>query len=368
MKSMRATESRQTITGSTRRHVISRMYKAKTSAWNLLNALESEDCPHVKRESILEAHAYYMSLHGAESIEKQCWEDCLIAYSEARLVYTSLAGSADSKRRDLFRDLLTDTVDPSLRYAAYQLRLPRSLPIGSIVLRYVHRKGNHHVEAILSREPEILQENVADGPKPSGDDARILPGSITWRSRTVKLEDASIAQALAAVYLAEEKLAELLSQNADSGFQKQASMYDDILIASQDAVDATKIAMDELASDGISQGDRRIQALQIIKTAVHYALIGWRIGRNRVLCGTLDGATSEDEKTRRSVKLRKIGKENVQQEESISKMLSCFRERVVLYDAMLQSLDSAKELPGVAADQTFLEELESRRAYFAALR
>lgn len=368
MKSMRAAESNQTITGSTKRHVVSRIFKAKKSARALLDALESEDCLNVKRESILEARAYYVSLSGAESIEKRLWEDSLITYSEARLVYTFLAGSADSRRRDLFRDLLEDIVDPSLRYAAYQLRLPRSIPIGSIVSRYVHRKDNNHVEAVLNRQPDILQGNVAGGPKPSGDDGRNLPRSIIWRSRTVELEDASIALALAAVSSEEEKLAELLSLRADSDSQDQASMYDDILIASQDAVDATRTVMDELESDGISQGDRRMQALQITKTAVNYALIGWRIGRNRVLCGALDGATTEVEKTKKSIKPRKDGKEKVRQEESKLKTLSRFRERVVLYDAIIQNLDSVRELPGVAADQTLLEELECRRAYFAALR
>ena len=40
----------------------------------------------------------------------------------------------------------------------------------------------------------------------------------------------------------------------------------------------------------------------------------------------------------------------------------------MLYDSTLQSLDSIKDLPGVAADQSLVQELDSKRAYFSALR
>jgi signal recognition particle subunit SRP68 len=50
------------------------------------------------------------------------------------------------------------------------------------------------------------------------------------------------------------------------------------------------------------------------------------------------------------------------------KKLNKLRERVVLYDSTLQSLDFILELPGVAADSAFVKDLEAKRHYFRALR
>jgi signal recognition particle subunit SRP68 len=47
--------------------------------------------------------------------------------------------------------------------------------------------------------------------------------------------------------------------------------------------------------------------------------------------------------------------------------LARLRERIVLYDSILQSIDSIKELPG-AAELSFREELDGKRAYFQALK
>jgi signal recognition particle subunit SRP68 len=48
--------------------------------------------------------------------------------------------------------------------------------------------------------------------------------------------------------------------------------------------------------------------------------------------------------------------------------LAHLREKAVLYDSILQSLDSIKELPGIAADEAFQEELQAKYNYFAALK
>ena len=184
------------------------------------------------------------------------------------------------------------------------------------------------------------------------------------------MEDASTAQALGAVATAESELLSFLSSNSDLDAKAKAAAYDEVLIPSQDAVDATKTAIDELSGEGVPQSDRRMQALQITRTAVNYALVGWRIGRNRVLCGSQDGAIldDEDDSSRKSQKPRKDGKLPKAQKEGTGRKLTRLRERVVLYDATLQSLESVKSLPGVAADQAFVQELDVKMAYFAALR
>lgn len=189
-----------------------------------------------------------------------------------------------------------------------------------------------------------------------------LPESVTWRSRTVPLDDASISQALAAASAAETGLSAWLGGAGKSASAKdRAAAYDNVIIASQDAVDSTKSAIDDLTSEGVDPGDKRIQALQITRTAVNYSLVGWRVGRNRVLCGEQDGLTFEDESTAQGGKVTKHSAGN-------GKKLNKLRERVVLYDSTLQSLDFILELPGVAADTAFVQDLEAKRRYFRALR
>lgn len=368
MKATRSADSgAKGITGPTKKHIGSRIKKATIYAGQLVGLLKDQEVSKATTEAILEARAYYVSLQGTLNFEKQNWEECLRHYSEARLIYITLAQSKTTKQEDIFQDLLNTTVDPSIRYAAYQLKLPRTTSIDTIVLNYVPRDNNGYVQEILTKNPEALDDPATAQKRTPSGNAENVPKTIQWRTRTVKLEDADTAQALAAVSSAEENLSSFLSANSDAAPLARASAYDEVLIPSQDAVDATKTAIDELSAEGVPQGDPRMQALQITRTAVNYALVGWRIGRNRILCGVQDGALLEPE-IRQPKKPRKDGKTRPVQDESTGRKITRLKERVVMYDSTLQSLDSVKELPGVAADQKLVAELDAKRAYFAALR
>lgn len=365
MKSTHSVESgAHSITGSTKSHIRSRLYKASTYAGQLVDLLGNKEVTKATSETLLEARAYYVSLLGAIEFEKQSWDNCLREYSEARFIYIAVAQSRGPKQDALFQDLLNTTIDPSIRYAAYQLKLPRTTSIDSIISRYVP-KDSAFVREILRERPDALDDPATAQKRTPSGNAENVPQTIQWRSRVVSLEDAAIATALAAVSNAETKLSAYLVSNPDAAPQEKAAAYDEILIPSQDAVDATKTALDELSAEGVPQGDRRMQALQITRTAVNYALVGWRIGRNRILCGRQDGALLEPETHK---KPRQGRKATEVQEESTGRKLTRLRERVVLHNSTIQSLDSVKELPGVAADQKFVEELDAKRAYFAALR
>lgn len=370
MKSQHAAESgTRGITGSTRQHICSRLQKASFYAGQLVDSLNSRSQSGASSEAVLEARAYHLLMRGSIEFEKQHWEKSLHEYSEAHFIYTGLGRSEDVSRGDIFRELITSTIDPSIRYASYQLKLSRVVSIDKIVSRFLQRSDSEYVKEIL----EIHPESGAEGK--SVENAQDLPQTITWRSRTVNLEDAAIAQALAAVQAAQEKLTSHLASNADLDVKAKAAAYDEILISSQDTVDATKTAIDELTAEGVSQGDPRMQALQITRTSVNYALVGWRIGRNRVLCGSHDGALLESRKVlrkprkpRNAERAGKDGDALTAQAEGDGKKLARLKERVVLFDATLQSLDSIRALPGVAADDEFVKELESKRAYFASLK
>lgn len=358
MREAHATEQKG-ITGSTRTHIISRLHKATTYAKNLLESLADQNQTGATNGDILEARAYVASLVGAMEFEKQNWEPCVKSYSEARIIYSALGAVSKS---DIFKDLLADPVDPSIRYGAYQMRLPRTVAIPSIARKYFPRSNSELVSQVERLDPMVLSDEPTKSKSDTSQSGEV-PRTITWRSRTVDLEDAAIATALASVKNSSKMLSETLSKLDATETRQRASAYDDILIASQDAVDATKHAIDELVGEGVGQGDKRIQSLQITRTAVSYDMVSWRIGRNRVLVGEMDGATESGVVHQSKKKDQKGPKE-----ESTGRKLAHFREKAVLYDAILQSLDTIKELPGIAADSAFLEELGAQYNYFAALK
>ncbi|KAJ6102096.1 hypothetical protein N7486_004523 [Penicillium sp. IBT 16267x] len=359
MKSTHSADpSAKGISGAARRHIISRLNKATGYAQHLVSLLHEQSVSGASDIDILEARAYLATISGALCLEKGKWEQCLRDYAVARIIYTALGQQV---KKDAFRDLLTGTVDPSLRYAAYQMKLPRSKPTSSLAIEFFPSNSDIRSE-VEKFDPSCLAEEAAGTRRTAGGEVQKLPESVTWRSRTVPLEDASISQALAAASVAEALLATWLTEAGRSATAKeQAAAYDNVIIASQDAVDATKTAINDLVSEGVDAGDKRMQALQITRTSVNYSLIGWRVGRNRVLCGGKDGLTFEDEQASVNNKASKQNGGN-------GKKLNRLRERVVLYDSTLQSLDFILELPGVAADSAFVQELEAKRGYFRALR
>lgn len=352
-----ADPSSKGIVGAARRHIISRLNKATGYASHLVSLLHEQSVSGASDVDILEARAYLATISGALWLEKRRWEQCLHDYSIARVIYTALGQRA---KKDAFRDLLTGTVDPSLRYAAYQMKLPRSKPTSSLAIEFFPSDSATRAE-VEKINPSCLAEEPAGTRRTPEGEVQQLPESITWRSRTVALEDASISQALAAASAAETRLTAWLAESADKSAtaKDKAAAYDNVIIASQDAVDATKTAIDDLASEGVDPGDKRMQALQITRTAVNYSLVAWRVGRNRVLGEEHNGLSFDEHAADRKDAKRAAGN---------GKKLNKLRERVVLYDSTLQSLDFILELPGVAADSAFVQELEAKRSYFRALR
>ncbi|EFR00079.1 hypothetical protein MGYG_03086 [Nannizzia gypsea CBS 118893] len=358
--------SKKGMVGSARRHIISRLTKSTVYAKQLASALENQQEAGASRTDFLEAHAYLATLATACWMERRQWEKCLKQASLARVLYAAL--ERQDKQGNI-QEVISGTVDPSIRYSAYQLKIPRSIPLGTIAKKYFPAESplRGEVEAI---DPHCLSEDTAEGgldAATGSGEGQAFPQTITWRSRTVKIEDAAISQALASAASAEAQLSAWIAKQGGqkASAKETAANYDSVIIASQDAVDATKAAIDELTSEGIDQGDARMQSLQITKTAVNYRLVGWRVGRNRVLCGDADGLNFTPPTT-----ARRKGKEEVEtaKQESLGRRIGRLREHVVLYDSILQSLESVKELPGVAADAAFVRELEAKHSYFKSLR
>ncbi|KAI0132166.1 signal recognition particle protein [Xylariales sp. AK1849] len=367
---LKATHSADTngITGRSRSHIISRLDKGARTAERLVEVL-SNNASGASPTDLLEARAYASLMRGAEKFEKQSkqsWESCLRNYSTARIIYVALSLT---RNPDTFKDLLSETIDPSIRYAAYQIKEPRTLAIPAIAKKYFPSDSSLTTQ-INERDSSLLKQTAAEA-KEGQVGSPSAPQTINWRSREVKIEDATIALALASTDAATAQLAEKLASPEVILPKEMAAAYDGVLIASQDAADATKHAIDELKEEGVSQNDRRVQSLHITRTAVNYQMISWRIGRNRVLSGDHDGALldSAPNTTRKAKKEteKEAGAKNSKTEPT-GRKIARLKEKLVLYDATLQSLQSIKELPGVAADEDLQEQLDATYQYFHALK
>ena len=82
-----------------------------------------------------------------------------------------------------------------------------------------------------------------------------------------------------------------------------------------------------------------MQDLRVTSLAVNYDVVAWRVGRNRVLVGERDGMDLDSEQ-QRPRKRRKVAKDQVTKEEPTGRRLAKLRERVHLYEEILQSLPS----------------------------
>lgn len=365
------------ITGATRTHLISRLSKAAKSAQTLVDVLKN-DASKASEQDTLEARAYQASLAGSEEFEKQSggqkpaedlekgWQACLRHYSTARVIYAALLEKGE---KEVYRTILADTIDPTIRYAAYQARLSRTIAIPTVARRFFPKEDSQLVSAVESLDAHALKDKPA--PKSEGEtraSPQEIPNSVTWRGRTANIVDASIGQALANVTAAEAKLRSYLSSNPTASARDKAAAYDEVLTASQDAADAAKRATDELEKERVDEGDARMQDLRVTSLSVNYDLVSWRVGRYRTLIGENDGKTFDSQAQRVSRKSQKDGSTIPAKEEPRGRRLARLKERLVLYDAIIQSITSVKELRGAMRDEKFVADLDAKTGYFRALK
>jgi signal recognition particle subunit SRP68 len=158
------------ITGSRRQHIISRLHKAVIYAEDVVGLLSDQGASGASDTDVLEAKAYAYSLAGTEAFEKQAegvkgsdatpdrWKACLTNYSAARVIYNALLKAT---KKDLFKEVLAGTVDPSIRYAAYQHRIPRTVGVPAVAQKFFPKDDAELVQAVEKIDAGALQEEQA---------------------------------------------------------------------------------------------------------------------------------------------------------------------------------------------------------------
>ncbi|KUI54995.1 Laccase-4 [Cytospora mali] len=353
-KSM-AWQSRDTITADTRSNIVSKLIKAVKIVDKLVTTL-SDSASGANTTDVLSAKAYAAFLKGDSSFRSKKWQECLENYSIAKVIYSALPSA--KLEGNSFKDFVTGSVDSPLRYAQRQLHIPTTLSILSLAKKHFPQSDEALVSGVEEVAPGFLKQDE-DADKAVEGARRTL----AWRNRQVPVEDAEIALKLDALEAAASELSEKLGSSPDMRPNTKAESYDSVLELSNDAVDATQQAMDELREQSIAQGDPRMQNLAVLRTKLKYDLLSWQIGRNRVLMGEKDGSVLEDGP---SMKKRAAGVEAPAIKES--QQVKQLEKKVNLYNKTLQNLEVAKELPGVAADDHLAAEIDAVIKYFTALK
>lgn len=178
----------KSITGSTRQHIISRLHKAVRNAKDVVTLLSDYAASGATDIDVIEAKGYAYALAGAEEFEKQAegtrstdtstkrWIPCLNNYSAARVIYSSLLKAT---KKDLFKEVLAVTTDPSLRYAAYQHRIPRTVGVPSVAKKFFPKDETELVQAVEKLDSSALREEEATTSGRQIEAYEILTGLLT---------------------------------------------------------------------------------------------------------------------------------------------------------------------------------------------
>lgn len=352
-----AWRSRDNVNGESRKQVVSKLVQATKIVENLVATL-SEKESGASASDVLSAWAYAAVLKGDSFFRGKKWEQCLESYSTAKIIYSALPTS--TLEGNNFKDFVSDSVDTPLRFAQRQLNIPTTLSILALAKKHFPASD----EALASRVEEVAPGFLKEDEDTTMTDAGALR-SVTWRNRKVPVEDAEIALKLDALDTAASELSQKLGPSSDLRPNSKAEAYDAVLEISNDAVDATQQAIDELKEQGVAQGDSRMQSLAILRTKLKYDLLSWQIGRNRVLMGEKDGAMLDDGPSlKNKKKLPEIDQPLIKDSQQVKQQ----EKKVNLYDKTLQSLEVANELPGVAADEHLAAEIDAVSKYFTALK
>ncbi|KAK9472794.1 uncharacterized protein V1510DRAFT_393690 [Dipodascopsis tothii] len=325
---------------ATRRHMLSRLEKARKHA-GAVAALAEEAAESFGPAARIGLQAYAASVAGALAFERKLWKRALAEYAVAAVGLNALLKTdADEDAQDLYAGLLADTVDPSIRFASFQLKNYKVPDLATLAGTAI--PADHVVLTLVrASAPELL---AADERGHQALDA--LP-EVRWRAHTVPVQDANIAVAILAAKDADGALAAALAAGewraAGAADDAVAPLFDAPLQAWQDAVDAVKTTIDEVSSSG-EGGEAKVQTLYVAATYAQYNLLLRRIQRDLLIAAAVVGPTRGATKVRRSRLTEAVG----------------------LYHSVLQSLGQVADLPGVAADDELAALLAGATAYYRA--
>ncbi|KAK9383836.1 uncharacterized protein V2V93DRAFT_362837 [Kockiozyma suomiensis] len=353
METKATMENRATAAPEKRKHVLQRLEKARKHASTFSDILLESDETGFSAEDKLQVVTYSALLAASGALEAHNYSKAVVQFS---IAFTGLQGLVislttanstddDSDTADLYRDLLDSTVNPSLKFSALQTDPSlRSEAVSAIAHKFVSQ-DNAVVDLVRTvAKDEVKVRELLTG-KSDHADALEFVDSISWRSHTGRLRDATVAAAIVSARSVDETLFKTLD---DTKTEINALAFDPALSAWQDAVDAVHDAITDANSSAGEEVQARVQELYLISTFASYNLLARRIARDSVLASSL----------RASLEGRK--NKDAPKKSSASKL----RALSGIYDAILQSVAQVGDLPGVANDEPLSEALSSLQKYY----
>lgn len=312
---------------SGRRHVISKLAKAlklyKESDLGSFTKLDSNGQSSLWK---LEVVAYKSLFAGQLAFEQHRWQQASQNYSEAR---TGLVVIAEKSKNDALKEMISEvvsaTVDPSLRFSVYQIQSKRDKDIPTLARSFAQKANEDFSKLIQDIDPYAL--SLKDDQNPS-----IELGEIEWRQHKATVQDPDLASAI------------LLARKVDSNAQsiENVEEFDSVLQSWQDCVDKLHEIIDKAESSGDAD-----QKLYIVSSYLRYNLIFRRIQRDMLIIAQLDKKQSAQQK--------------------FSTIYELSRDKLRIYGSISQSCTELLELPGVFNDEVLHSSLSTVKKYYEAL-
>ena len=248
-----------------KRHIARRLKKAIGYAELLSQLLESE-LVNADTQSQLEAKAYVATLSGQSAFERKQWDIALHQYGIAKSILDVFISQSNDTNRAIYKEAGT-SVDPGLRYCAYQLGLQDD------IVTIAHNRiasDTNLINQLKELKPGFLHDRQT---------TNLGVKSIQWRSRTASLEHPEIIVSLSQVQETQAAYDERLSRFPLSASEKADAM-DDVLNAWAEAQNAVRKLLDEAVGTLVQDKE---QNLQVILTYVSFHCIAARVRRDVLL-------------------------------------------------------------------------------------
>lgn len=271
----------------------------------------------------LQAQGYMNLVEAALAFEQKNWKKSVQYYSNARVVLVASA-KLDADFSSIYQETVSSDIDPALRFAVSQSRVKRTTDLSTLAVNQVLSGSPDLVSAL--EQNQTTAHVLEQGRNVSNPSTEL--GGISWRNHTVSsVADPELASSI------------LRAKNVDSNLSVDSSRnnvdaFDQVLLTWQEAVDIAHECIDKTEKSG-----QNAQDYYIVQTYCSFQVLLRRIQRDNILIRSL--ADIKDNMVR-------------------------YRDSVRIFDTILQSVASLKDLPGVHQDEALSLDLDVAHAYFRA--
>ncbi|KAJ3285673.1 signal recognition particle subunit srp68 [Borealophlyctis nickersoniae] len=329
-------------------HLVGRLRKAAQAAGKLENI-----CQEVETEArtALDVQAYAALMEGYVLFEQQQWQAALDKFAAARTIYQKLAGAGSAQQETLCQSAI-DAIDPNIRYCAYNLKLKGGQTMDIAELVEMRNKSEGMGLDLLAAKVEGMLAQTRQ--------AKAAEHPITWRGRTVpsrnmKLGESimNVQDAVAELEKASTPLAAKAGHIDTAAIEARLGLFDKVLGA---CWEATKIAEADVKED-----EAATAKVKSSKSDANTANLQFAFGY--VSCLRLSKTIE------RNLFLIAVTKQKLSNQESRSERKGAKLEDIVkLYDAIIQSINDAKDLVAIQTDVVLQSLLSAKLYYFKAQR